>query len=576
MRGLAKGWIVLVGIWLVGCQVVQTGPSYDVSSARQIEKELEDSLEARGDDHSAQTPESISDALLPPLTVGSELSDPLAERFDISVEALPAKDFFIGLVKDTAYNMAVHPNVMGEISLELKNVTVDEVMKIVRDVYGFDYVKSGRLYRVLPTDLRTQMFKIDYLNVQRFGSSETQVSAGQVTNADTAQSSGENDLDAGNQSDTGGTTSVIGTRVRTQTSADFWSSLASTLTMIIGPGEGHKVVVSPQAGLAVVRAYPKQLHAVQEFLDKAELSLRRQVILEAKILEVQLNDGFQAGINWTAINKVSDGKNVIYGTGLTQGPRLVSPDGTTTLSSTLLNLPGGGDTEQLGADIGGAFSAALNLKDFNGLIDLLATQGTVQVLSSPRVSTVNNQKAVIKVGTDEFFVTEVSSQTTTTTTSSTPTVDVELTPFFSGIALDVTPQISESGEIILHVHPTVSEVVDQAKTVASPTGQLTLPLALSTIRESDSIVRARSGQVVVIGGLMQNTAIDDTAKTPGVGNVPLFGHLFRQKQQRSGKSELVILLKPIIADDAAWRNAIQNSKDNMTELRQALQPGWFK
>ncbi len=575
MPGFTKGWIVVAAIWLTGCQVVQTGPSLDVSSARQIEQELEESLQQESGATAVKPPESISDALLPPLAVGSELEDPLAERFDISVEAMPAKDFFIGLVKDTAYNMAVHPDVTGEVSLELKNVTVDEVMKIVRDVYGFDYVKSGQLYRVLATDVRTQMFKIDYLNVQRFGSSETQVSAGQVTNADTAQSSAENDMDAGNLSDAGGSSSVIGTRVRTQTSADFWSSLTSTLTMIIGPGEGHKVVVSPQAGLVVVRAYPKQLRAVQDFLDKAELSLRRQVILEAKILEVQLNDGFQAGINWTAINKVSDGKNVIYGTGLTQGPRLVTSSGGTTLSDTLLNVPGGGDSD-IGADIGGVFSAALNLKDFNGLIDLLSTQGTVQVLSSPRVSTVNNQKAVIKVGTDEFFVTEVSSQTTTTTTSSTPTVDVELTPFFSGIALDVTPQISESGEIILHVHPTVSEVVDQSKTVASPTGQLTLPLALSTIRESDSIVRARSGQVVVIGGLMQNTAIDDTAKTPGVGNVPLFGHLFRQKLQRSGKSELIILLKPIIADDAAWRNDIQSSKENMSELRQALQPGWFK
>ncbi|MCB1662890.1 MAG: pilus (MSHA type) biogenesis protein MshL, partial [Pseudomonadales bacterium] len=190
--------------------------------------------------------------------------------------------------------------------------------------------------------------------------------------------------------------------------------------------------------------------------------------------------------------------------------------------------------------------------------------------------TVNNQKAVIKVGTDEFFVTEVSSQTTTTTTSSTPTVDVELTPFFSGIALDVTPQISDEGDIILHVHPTVSEVVDQSKTVAAPTGQLTLPLALSTIRESDTIIRARNGQVVVIGGLMQNSSTDGNAKTPGLGDVPFFGNAFRQKRQGSTKSELIILLRPVVATDEAWQHEIEKSRENVKGLREAIEPGFFK
>lgn len=570
------GWVLLMSVWLAGCQTIKTGPTRDTSSVREMEQQLEQVLNgATAAEAGTKPPAEVTDALMPPLAIGGGVTEPAPERFDISVEALSARDFFIGLVKETDYNIVVHPGVSGEISLELKNVTVDEVMQVVRDVYGFDYVKSGQLYRVLPTDMRTQVFKINYLNVQRTGSSETQVSAGQVSNVDTAQSSTENDLDTGNLSDTAGVRSVIGTRIKTQTDADFWSSLTATLQMIIGAGEGRNVVVSPQAGIVVVRAYPRELHSVQEFLDKAELSLRRQVILEAKILEVQLNDGFQAGINWSAITEVGRDKNIIFGTGLTQGTRLIDSSGNATLNNTLLNVPPV-DTNVGGTDIGGSFSAALNLKDFNGLIDLLATQGTVQVLSSPRVSTVNNQKAVIKVGTDEFFVTEVSSQTTTTTTSTTPTVDVELTPFFSGIALDVTPQISDEGEIILHVHPTVSEVVDQSKTVAAPTGQLTLPLALSTIRESDSIVRARSGQVVVIGGLMQNTATDTNAKTPVAGDVPLFGKMFRQKRQRSGKSELVILLKPVIADDESWREAIRSSKENLSGIRQAIEPGWFK
>ena len=576
MQRITQGAVLLMAIMLSGCQVIKTGPAKDTSSVRQMEQELEASLEqAKAKPDRATPPDSVNQALIPPLELDRSLSEPVEDRFDIAVDQLPARDFFIGLVRDTAYNMVVHPGITGNISLELKDVSVAEVMQVVRDVYGYDYEQSGNLFRVLPTGMRTQIFKINYLNVKRNGSSETQVSAGQVSSVDTSKTGTENDLDSDNLSDTGGVRAVVGTRIKTETQADFWNGLSATISMIVGGGEGRSVVVSPQAGIVVIKAYPAELRAAQEFLDKAELSLRRQVILEAKILEVQLNEGFQAGINWAAVAQVGRDKNIIFGNGLTQGSRIIDSDGSASLNGSIINVPNL-QTDLSGTDIGGAFSAALNLKDFNGLIELLKTQGTVQVLSSPRISTVNNQKAVIKVGTDEFFVTEVSSQTTTTTTSSTPTVDVELTPFFSGIALDVTPQISDEGDIILHVHPTVSEVVDQSKTVAAPTGQLTLPLALSTIRESDTIIRARNGQVVVIGGLMQNSSTDGNAKTPVLGDVPFFGNAFRQKRQGSTKSELIILLRPVVATDEAWQHEIEKSRENVKGLREAIEPGFFK
>src|SRR5690606_27423394 len=159
------------------------------------------------------------------------------------------------------------------------------------------------------------------------------------------------------------------------------------------------------------------------------------------------------------------------------------------------------------SDIGGLFSASVRAGDFSGLIQLLGKQGNVQILSSPRIATVNNQKAVIKVGTDEFFVTDIDfdeNNSAITATDRTST-SVELTPFFSGISLDVTPQISEDGAITLHVHPSVSEVSDQEKVITVGERDVTLPLARSTVRETDSIIRAESGQIVVIGGLIQNT-----------------------------------------------------------------------
>ena len=217
------------------------------------------------------------------------------------------------------------------------------------------------------------------------------------------------------------------------------------------------------------------------------------------------------------------------------------------------------------------FSVAINSGNFNTFIELLQLQGNVQVLSSPRIATLNNQKALIKVGTDEFFVTDVSNTTTVGTTTNTSNPSVELTPFFSGIALDVTPQISESGIVTLHIHPSVSQVVDQEKTIEIAGFTQTLPLALSTVRESDSIVRAQNGQVVVVGGLMLDSLDDDHAKPPLLGDIPGLGELFRHNRRRSLKSELVILLRPIVVQDQGeWVDALRVSGDSFNRLKQHL------
>ena len=188
----------------------------------------------------------------------------------------------------------------------------------------------------------------------------------------------------------------------------------------------------------------------------------------------------------------------------------------------------------------------------------------MQVLSSPRVSTMNNQKAVIKVGSDEFFVTKVSSETTASGGATTTAPEVELTPFFSGIGLDVIPQIDENGDVILHIHPTISEVKDQTKVFTVGGVTQALPLAFSTVRETDSIIRAKNGQVVVLGGLMQNLSRDETSSTPFLGDLPLIGALFRHTRKVSRKSELVILLKPIVIEgDETWQQALKETRSQM-------------
>jgi len=181
------------------------------------------------------------------------------------------------------------------------------------------------------------------------------------------------------------------------------------------------------------------------------------------------------------------------------------------------------------------------------------------------VSTLHNQKAIIKAGSDEFFVTKVTSNTVTGTATSTSR-DVELTPFFSGVALDVTPQISADGNVLLHVHPTVSDVTDQVKTLKVADSTDTLPLAFSQIRESDSVVKARSGQVIIIGGLMRETRKNQQYKTPVLGDIPGVGRLFRSERKQTSTVELVILLRPLIVSDSDWQGLVQEPQKRLDDM----------
>ncbi|MCO4757228.1 MAG: pilus (MSHA type) biogenesis protein MshL [Oceanospirillaceae bacterium] len=481
-------------------------------------------------------PQLLPPPIVPPLDIQT-LGKASEERFDVIADGLSAHDFFMGLVQGTDYNMIVHRDIEGAVSLKLKNVTVEEVMQAMRKVYGYEYRREGKLYQVVPAKLQTEMFQLNYLDVQREGVSDTQVSAGSVRDSASDSSSSSSDSSS-DSSSSGSSSTLVGTRISTKTSANFWVNLKQTLDALIS-GDGRRVVVTPQTGMIIVRALPSELATVREYLERAELTLHRQVVIEAKILEITLSDKFQAGVNWATLGEPSAGKTIT----LNQVASSITADG-----------------------LGGIFRSTFALNDFTAVIELLGRQGDVQVLSSPRVSTVNNQKAVIKVGTDEFFVTAVET-TTTTGTSTTTTPSVELTPFFSGIALDVTPQISGKGEIVLHIHPTVSEVEDQQKQINVGSDDFSIPLAFSSIRESDSIVRADSGQVIVIGGLMKSENSDQNESTPLLGDIPGVGNLFKQRRSVGSKTELVILLRPVLANNDSWQKELERSLQSFERLR---------
>ncbi len=192
----------------------------------------------------------------------------------------------------------------------------------------------------------------------------------------------------------------------------------------------------------------------------------------------------------------------------------------------------------------------------------------MHVLSSPRVAALNNQKALLRVGTDDFYITNISTTTTASASGSVTTPTITVQPFFSGIALDVTPQIDEDGMVTMHVRPSVSEVSERSRVVnLGNLGNFTLPLASSNVNETDTVVRVMDGHIVAIGGLMKQRQVDDKAQLPGAGDVPFAGHLFKRTNQSLEKRELVFLIKPtVIKGETQWREDLAATDARLRSL----------
>ncbi|HET6720812.1 MAG TPA: pilus (MSHA type) biogenesis protein MshL [Rhodocyclaceae bacterium] len=516
----------------------------------------------------AVSPDRVSDALLPPLQV--ELPKAAAEavepRFDLVVSKAPAAQVFMAIVANTPYSMLVAPEVGGEISVSLKNVTVREALEALRELYGYDYRVAGNRIHVQSNAMQTRMFQVSYLSGKRSGTSDLRVTASSITSQSSGTAPGSPAAGGGGAPYSGTTTrSVDSSHVSMSSDTDFWGELKLALSALIGTEGGRGVILNPMSGVVLVKGMPQDLRAVENYLRATQLIIERQVMLEAKIVDVSLNDEFQSGINWAYFG----GVNNRFALGVAQSGATLATTGILG-TATLGVLPGSGGGLSSDPAGKGFFGLSLQSDNFASLIQFLETQGTVQVLSSPRVATLNNQKAVLKVGTDEYYVTNITTTTTTATTGgSTSSPSITLAPFFSGISLDVTPQIDDNSNIILHVHPAVSVVAEKQKVIDLGTlGNFVLPLATSSINETDSIVRVRDGNIVAIGGLMKQDQTDGRVQVPGLGNVPGLGYLFGQRSKALQKRELVILIKPtVIQGGQSWAPDLAETQQRLQEFR---------
>jgi MSHA biogenesis protein MshL len=544
--------------------------------------EIREAMSAPNKAGAPNLPPALAQALVPPadLSMPALANRAPEPRFDLNVVNLPVAQVFSALAKDTRYSMLVDPELKGNVTVNLKDVTLLEALDTLRDLHGYEYRVQGTRIFIQPATLSTRVFQVNYLNANRAGRSDVRVTSGSIAGAGGSQGAATAPATPGapaQPAPSGGGSAQESSRVTTLVRNDLWAELEASLKPLLGDakaGEGKQLIVSPQSGVIVVRAMPRELRAVELYLRAARLNVERQVMLEAKIVDVRLRESSQSGINWATFIGNGAGQNHRGSLGL------LNPG--TTLGNTG-NLNGGGLAAAPGSSLGlsgasptGLLGLAFQTSNFAALISFLETQGDVQVLSSPRIAALNNQKAVLKVGTDDFFVTSVSTNIQAGTTNNnivTPTITVQ--PFFSGIALDVTPQIDEDGNITLHVHPSVSNVTERNKVLnLGDLGNFTLPLASSSVSETDTIVRARDGNIVAIGGLMKTSRSSDRTQIPGLGNTPVAGALFGSRTRELDKHELVILIKPTVIHSDAQFDALRSESldriEAMTAARRAM------
>ena len=591
----------------LACALILAACAQEPVRPNEVSDQMIDGLDQGARTHKPREPEAVNQALLPPLRMELPQAEgkPIEGRFDLNVNNATAREVFLSIVSGTRYSMLVHPEVSGSLSVNLKDVSLSEALEAIREIYGYEYRIDGSRVYIQPAGMQTRVFQVNYLIGARQGRSDMRVTAGSsgisttAAGATAAASGGGVAASAaaapggahGPPSLTpnaGGALSGMqadATRMSTVQTTDFWAEVEYAIRTIVGTGGGRNIVISPQSGVVVVRAMPQELRSVAALLKAMQVSVERQVMLEAKIIDVTLNQAYQSGINWAAFptsgiaggfsSGLGGAANSLAATGRLSGATSGSGAGGSSFNANpgagVGSATAGGAVSGVSGVAGGVFGLAVQTGNFAALLQFLESQGSVQVLSSPRVATLNNQKAVLKVGTDQPYVTSITvapgsiSAGTVIPTSVSP----QISNIFSGISLDVTPQIDDSGNISLHIHPLVTSVATKAVGFnLAGVGAQSVDVAAINVSESDTMVRTQDGRIVVLGGLMKVELSNGRSGIPGLSDAPGIGGAFRNSSTDTVKRELVILIKPsIIESDKYWDQDLQDTRNRMRQMR---------
>ena len=559
MRGL---WFSRLAVALLGVLVTQgctnTFPPDKIDPAGNLSRQDYLALRHRGEKWPPQETEGAAKpAVLPappiptmPESVMPEAPLETPQRLvSVSVtDSVPLRDVLIELAREGDVNLELDPRVQGGVIFSARKQPFEDVLRRLCALAGLRYRLDGGYLRVELDEPYQESYPVDYLSLARRATSEIAI-ATNVFDVDVANSNGNNSSRSGG--DNNSTAKIAGL-----SDADFWAELEKSLTQVLATVGRDKAMTTDkaaatppanfsldrQAGLVTIFGNARQQEAVKNYLQRLQRKASAQVLIEGRIVEVELNDAFKSGINWRTL--FDDSLNVAARLGAVGA-------GAPFVAATTA------------AD--GAFTASVNTKDFNGILNLVRTFGTTRILSSPRLTVMNNQTAVLKVARNEvYFLTQAQFPTTVTAGG----VPISGSPVFSstprtvpvGLVMTVQPAIDAARErVTMTLRPTISRVVSRvndpsiglnaAQSGVSNPVQSQIPVL--AVREMDSVLQMRSGEVAVMGGLMQDSSENSDEGIPPFDAAPILGNLAKARDNRGATSELVILLRATILDNAA-------------------------
>ncbi|MBF0448376.1 MAG: pilus (MSHA type) biogenesis protein MshL, partial [Magnetococcales bacterium] len=518
-----------------------------------------------------------------------ENSQEKEEVYTITVTEMSVQDLLFALARDANKNIDVYPGITGRVTLSAIDQTLPQILDRIANQVAIRYEINDGTIIVSPDRAYLKIYEIDYINIQRSSKSSNKVS----TRLSTANLNSSSDLNLSDDSN------LSTSNLDTSTTNQFWQTLTGNIHLILNPnassssdvsipssslsaesgdlltaipgglsesslnnnsgsttGKSGVVAVNPEAGQISIFASSSQHERIQALLDSIMGSVHRQVMIESTVVEVELNDQFQEGVDW----------DIMFNSAADIG---------------IKGIFSKGEFFTLGRDPSPVSSVTSN-KAIRAAIKVLETFGNTKVLSSPKIMALNNQPALLKVVQNKVFFTLESSATNTTTTgvdqqtAQIPVFNTKIHTVPVGLIMNVTPQISKDGVVTLNVRPTITRIVSEVNdpNPALQANQLTTGISTSIenmipeieVKEMETIMRIHSGQVAVMGGLMQDEIVNESNGLPGLGRIPGLGTLFSHKDRSVKKSELVIFLRPVIIGHDNPRNNRMIAKNSTKHL----------
>ena len=518
------------------------------------------------DHHIKETPKPIGAP--PKIVQAAPLPEPpsnnqQAEAFTVVVNNVPAKELLFAVARDANVEIDIHEGVTGQVTLNAIDASFEQLLDRIAQQAPIRYTTVNGVIRVEPDEPYLKHYQINYVSMDRSSKSAVAI----ATEVSSTGTGGGDSASAGN---------VSSTEIQNSSDHSLWKTLVSNLEKILqqtevadsgveqvaentvddaagpagGVGEGAEneslitgnsnVIASPESSMISVFANQQQHYKVQEYIDLAVNGARRQIYIEATIVEVELNDDYQAGVDWSNLVQAGE-EGFSFNQALTGNNLFSAP--VSTLSY---------------ANPGSRYNLAASVK-------LLSQYGNAKVLSTPKILALNNQTALLKVVDNRvYFTIDVEEETTEFGIRRIFETTVHTLPV--GLVMSVTPQTSDTGEITLNVRPTISRILRFVPDPNPALGDTESLIPEVSVREIETILRVNNGEVAVIGGLMQDNRNDSTSGVPGFSKLPYIGDLFSYKDRSASKSELVVFLKPVVVEKATLQGEFAQYKRFLGEL----------